>query len=174
MRRHFWTLTFLVTLLCACAVQSSAAEKDAAADTGTEEQQAGVLAAAKAVASSFDAGKYVEAWAMVGPSLSAKSTQDEFAGYVSTLRATLGAPGKRTVKGFGFPAAMEGLPQGQYGLIAVETDFANAKAVEEKFVFEFVGGKWRLIGYWLAKEVTIGAAGMPNNSFKPKLLRGSA
>ena len=173
MRRHSWILIFLATFLCACTVQSGAAEKGAAVDTGTEEQQAAVRAAAKAVAGRLDAGQYAEAWAMVGPNLSAKSTQEEFARYVSTLRAPLGAPGKRTIKGFGFPTTLEGVPRGQYGVIAVETDFANANAVEEKFVFEFVGGNWRLIGYWLSKKFTMGATGLPDSSFEPKLLGGS-
>lgn len=111
---------------------------------------------------------------MAGPNLSAKSTRQEFERYISTLRAPLGAAGKRMIKGFGFPTELDGAPRGQYGLIAVETDFANAKGVEEKFVFEFVGGEWRLIGYWLSKKFTIGAADMPNNSLKPTPLRGFA
>ena len=115
-----------------------------------------VRAAAKALAARLDGGQYDEAWAMAGPNLSARTTQEEFVRYVSTLREPLGAAGKRTIKGFGFPTELEGAPQGQYGLITVETDFANASAVEEKFVFELVAGKWRLVGYWLSKTFTIG------------------
>lgn len=174
MQRLLSLLSFLAILLCACAVQSGAAANAAPVDGGTQEQQKEVRAAAKILVARLDAGQYAEAWAMAGPSLTAKTTQAEFVRYISTLRAPLGAAGKRTIKGFGFPTELEDAPRGQYGVIAVETDFANAEAVEEKLVFEFVGGKWRLVGYWLSKTLTIGAAQMPNKAIKSQPLRGPA
>ena len=52
---------------------------------------------------------------------------------------------------------MAGAPAGQYGIIGLETDFANAKSVDEKYVFQRVGNEWKLAGYWLSKKFTVGA-----------------
>jgi hypothetical protein len=167
-------LILLVALLSACKVQVGTGAEDEQVDTGSAIQQAEIRDAAKAVAAMFDDGRFAESWSLVGPILESQTSQEAWARHVATLRKPLGAAGKRTIEGFGFPKELEGAPPGEYGLIGVRTDFANAKSVEEKFVFQRVGGKWKLAGYWLSKKVTFGASSGPNNSFKPKPLRGSA
>ena len=164
-------LILLSALLCACTVQVGAKDQNQVANAGTEAQEKEVRAAAKSVAALLDAGRYDDIWNQAGPILVAKTSKQEFSDYVLALRRPLGVAGSRKIKGFGFPSRLEGAPPGTYGLIAVDTDFANAKHVEEKFVFQQIDGQWKLIGYWLSKKFTFGTSGMSNNSFKPNLLR---
>ena len=156
----------LTILLCVCSVQARATDPADAIDTGTVSQQKQVLAAAKSVATMFKAGRYAESWRLVGPLLKAQTTQQEWVHYVSALRAPLGAPGASKVQGFGFPTAMADAPSGQYGIIGLETDFANIKGVQEKFVFQYVDKEWKLVGYWLSKKFTIGTGHAPNSAFE--------
>src|SRR5690606_25081019 len=111
----------------------------------------------KAVAALFDEGRFAESWAMAGPILESQTSEQEWARHVAMLRKPLGAAGKRTIEGFGFPKELEDAPPGEYGLIGVRTDFANAEAVQEKFVFQRVEGEWKLVGYWLSKTFKVGA-----------------
>lgn len=155
---HFKFLPiFLAILLSSCTVQVGDSAKDEQVDAGTAVQQEEVSAAARTVAALFDEGRFAESWALVGPVLESQTSQQEWARHVATLRKPLGAAGKRTIGGFAFPKEMDDAPPGEYGLIGVRTDFANANAVEEKFVFQRVGTEWKLIGYWLSKTVTFGA-----------------
>jgi hypothetical protein len=167
-------LVLLVALVPACTVQVGNSAKDEQVDTGTEVQQEEVRAAAKAVAAMFDEGRFAESWAMAGPILESQTSEQEWTRHVAMLRRPLGAAGKRTIEGFGFPKELDDAPPGEYGLIGVRTDFANAEAVQEKFVFQRIGGEWKLVGYWLSKTFKVGAGNRPNNSSKPTPLRGAA
>ncbi|OOG43237.1 hypothetical protein B0E52_09885 [Rhodanobacter sp. C06] len=129
-------------------------------------QQEQVFAAAKSVAKMFNSGEYAESWKLLAPILKAKTTQQEWSKYVSTLRTPLGTPGASKVQGFGFTKTMADAPPGQYGIIELETDFANIKGVQEKFVFQYVDKKWKLAGYWLSKKFTIGTSHAPNSAFE--------
>ncbi|WP_162125758.1 DUF4019 domain-containing protein [Pseudoxanthomonas wuyuanensis] len=148
----------LVALLSACTVQVGGSAEDEQVNTGTAVQQEEVRAAARTIAALFDEGRFAESWALAGPVLKSQTSQQEWARHVATLRKPLGAAGKRTIEGFGFPKELDGAPPGEYGLIGVRTDFTNANAVEEKFVFQRVGTEWKLIGYWLSKKVTFGVS----------------
>jgi hypothetical protein len=152
-----FTIGLLVAvLLCACTIQTGTAAHGEPVNGGTEAQQGEVRDAARAVSKLLDAGKYADVWALAGPTLSASSNKEAFVSFLTGIRSRLGAPGKRIVKGFGFPTELEGAPKGQYGLVAVTTDFANADDVEERFVFELVDGNWRLAGYHVSKTMTFG------------------
>ena len=100
MRRLFPILISLAVLLCACTVQKRAPESEAPANAGTEAQQMAVQAAAKAVVTRLDGGRYADAWSKASPILSAKVTQDAFARYMGAIRTPLGTAGKRRIKGF--------------------------------------------------------------------------
>lgn len=157
----------LAALVGACTVQVGGSDDQKSINAGTEEQQKELRDATKAVANLFDEGRYSESWTLVGPVLKSQTNQETWARHIATLRSPLGQAGKRVIKGFGFSAEIDGAPPGEYGIIGVETDFANAKGVEEKFVFERSAGEWKLVGYWLSKKFTIGARDAPNRSFKP-------
>ena len=156
----------LTILLCVCSVQTRATDPTGAIDTGTVSQQKQVFAAAKSVAKMFNSGEYAESWKLLAPLLQAKTTQQEWGKYVSALRTPLGAPGASKVQGFGFTKTMADAPPGQYGIIGLETDFANIKGVQEKFVFQYEDKKWKLVGYWLSKKFTIGTSHAPNSAFE--------
>lgn len=145
----------LLLLLCACSVQIGDNDANEPANAGTKDQQEQVLAAANSVAGMFNAGRYSESWNLVGPLLKEKTDQQAWASYIGALRAPLGTPGKSEVLGFGFPTKMADAPPGQYGVIAFKTDFANARGVQEKLVFQRVGNEWKLVGYWLSKNFTL-------------------
>jgi hypothetical protein len=147
----------LILLLCACSVQVGANGQADSANSGTKEQQEQVLAATKSVATMIDAGHYLDSWKFVGPTLQAQTTQQDWASYIAALRTPLGTRGSSKLLGYGFPTKIAGAPSGQYGVIGLETDFANAKGVEEKFVFQRVGNEWKLVGYWLSKKFTVSA-----------------
>jgi hypothetical protein len=147
----------LALLLCACSAQVGNNGQSDSVNTGTKEQQEQVLAAAKSVATMIDAGRYSDSWKLVAPLLQAQTTQQDWASYIATLRTPLGTRGSSKLLGYGFPTKMAGAPAGQDGIIGLETDFANAKSVDEKYVFQRVGNEWKLAGYWLSKKFTVGA-----------------
>ncbi|TNY29158.1 hypothetical protein BV505_06850 [Thermomonas haemolytica] len=164
---------FLALALGACTVSvGNNGQDDQPVDVGNTEQQKSVVAAAHVAAQLLDAGQFEQLWELSGPMLKDKTPRAVFVAGMKAMRGPLGVAGHREVQGFNFPRALDGV-QGDFGLIGVETDFANAKAVQEKFVFQRVNGQWKLVGYWLSKKVTFGA-NTPNNSSKPTPLRGAA
>jgi hypothetical protein len=160
-------LILLFSLLTACSVQVSPSAEDEQVDAGSAAQQEELVAAVKVVARMLDDGRFAEAWSLVGPSLQSQTSSEEWARNVAMMRKPLGAVERRTGKGFAFPKELDDAPPGEYGLLGASTDFANAKAVEEKFVFQRVGGKWRLVGYSLAKTITVGEPSEPSERVGP-------
>ena len=156
MHMRILKVLLLAIFTSACTVQVGGNEDSQTVDSGTAEQQEELRDAARAIAKLFDEGQYSESWALVGPVLQAQTNQEAWARHVTVLRKPFGQPGKRTIKGFGFTTEIDGAPPGEYGIIGVETDFSSANGVEEKFVFERASGEWRLVGYWLSKNITIG------------------
>ncbi|QWP75875.1 DUF4019 domain-containing protein [Lysobacter sp. K5869] len=144
----------LAATLPACKVQVGPSQKKQAeaVNIGTEAEQRELLRAAEAVAKDLDAGRYAAAWAKSSPTLSKQTNQEQFTKIISRMRGAVGAPGKRKVKGFGFESELDGLA-GRFGTIAIGTEFARLKTGEEKFVFEHVDGKWKLVGYFLSGKV---------------------
>lgn len=155
-----WSLLLASVLaLCGCTISfNPGQDREAPVDTGTAAQQASVLAAARRVADCFDRDRFDEAWALTGPMLRASTNQALLSSTVRLLRKPLGAPGHRKVKGFNFLKAIDGV-EGDFGLIAIETDFEKANDVEEKFVFQKIGDEWKLAGYWLSRKVTLDGEG---------------
>lgn len=149
-------LAFALAGLAACSFQVNDPARDQPANPGTRVQQEEIHAAATAVAALLDEGRYADAWDTVGPLLVAQTNREQWARNLALVRTPLGAPGQRTVAGFGFPESLDDAPPGEYGLVGYRTDFANAAAVEEKFVFQRINGTWKLAGYWLSKKMTLG------------------
>jgi hypothetical protein len=171
--RLLWQIAVLVAIAVGgCTVSVGKHPDSEPLNVGTEEQQKSVIAATRAVAKLLDASQFELVWDQSGPMLQAQASRTAFTTSIKAMRNTLGPAGRRKIKGFNFPKVIDGV-QGDFGLIGIETDFANAESVEEKFVFQKVGGRWRLAGYWLTKKVKFGA-NTSNNSFKPNPLRGSA
>jgi hypothetical protein len=167
-------IAVLALALAGCTVTFSSNEQDKQPiNPGTVEQQKSVSAAARQIAFLFDHDRLDEAWALTGPMLRNQTSRLAFIAGVKAFRSSLGPAGDRVIKGFNFPKELDGV-KGDFGLIGVETDFANVQAVQEKFVFQRLGDQWKLVGYWLTKKRSFGPMKTSNNSFKPKPLRGSA
>jgi hypothetical protein len=155
--RHPSLLLALVIALSGCTVSFGGDQQgNEPANAGSEDQQKSVIAAAHRIVDLFDQDRFDDAWPLVGPMLQSRTSKAAFSSSVKALRKPLGTAGHRDVKGFNFLEAVDGVT-GEFGLVAVETDFENAKSVEEKFVFQKIGGEWKLAGYWLSKKVTLGA-----------------
>lgn len=158
------TAAVLAATLCACKAQvtpsqkkqAESADADASVNAGTEAEQLELLRAAEAVAKDLDAGRYAAAWAKSSPSLTKQANQEQFAKSISRMRGLVGAPGKRKVDGFGFVNEIDGVA-GRFGTIAIGTEFARLKTGQEKFVFEHVDGKWKLVGYFVSGKVKFGS-----------------
>ena len=150
--------TILALALGGCTVSFDSGSQDSkAVITGTTEQQTSIIAAAHQVIDLLDHERFDEAWSSAGPILQGQTSSAAFASGIKSMRDSLGAPGHREIKGFNFPGVLDGA-KGDFGIIGIETDFANAKAVQEKLVFQKVDGQWRLAGYWLTEKTTFGAS----------------
>ncbi len=155
--KNFSILLAIVLTITACTISvGDQGQDNEPVNVGTTDQQESVLDAARLVVDQFDQGQFDEVWATAGPLIRSKTNQAVFSTSISAMRNTLGPPGHREVKGFNFPKTLDGV-EGNFGLIAVQTDFKNAKGVEEKLVFQMIDGKWQLSGYWLSKKTTFGA-----------------
>jgi uncharacterized RDD family membrane protein YckC len=115
---------------------------------GTPAEQEELHQAARSVAARLDAGEYGEAWDAAASVMQAKMLRAAFVTMMTGGRTPLGAAGARRVVGTGLFEHMDGAPPGHYGVFVIQTDFANVKAVQEKFVFLRVGQEWKLAGYW--------------------------
>ena len=151
-------VTILALALASCTVSFDGGSQDSKAiNAGTAEQQKSIIAAAHQVIDLLDQERFDEAWSTAGPMLQGQASRTAFASGIKTMRDSLGAPSHRKIKGFNFPSVLDGV-KGDFGIIGIETDFANANAVQEKLVFQRVDGEWKLAGYWLTKKVTFGAS----------------
>ena len=147
-------LLVLGIVLTACSVSLGTGEEQEI-NAGTGDQQREVVAAARRVAGHLDEGRYGEVWASTGPMLRSRSTQEQFIANLVLIRKPLGRGGQRDIRGFSFPTELEG-HTGEFGLVALGTDFERLENVEEKFVFQRIESEWKLVGYFVSTTVTLG------------------
>ncbi len=152
---HLLAAAILALVLAGCTVSfDSGSQGGKDINAGTVDQQKSIAAAAYHVIDLLDQGRFDETWTNAGPVLKERTSREAFASGIKGFRESLGTPGHRMVKGFNFPRVLDGV-HGDFGIIGIETDFANAKAVQEKLVFQKVDGQWQLIGYWLTRTTSL-------------------
>ena len=151
-----------LALLVGCSA-SFEGDGEKAVNAGSKEQQLEVAKAADGFLVQLDAGDVDATWAQTSPHLRKMTSESMWTASIRTFRAGVGEFRSRTLTGVGFTDTIDGVPKGDYVAVAFQTKFTTV-TVEEKVVLHKDGGRWKVLGYFLSKRFTIGAATAPHTS----------
>ena len=140
-------LTLAVAALTSIAMLASPAAAD-------DDQHSAAIAKAQAAAKSWlalaDAGKTGETYDQASSLFKAHAKKADWETQLKTVRAQYGAVKGRKLKSALFATSLPGAPDGQYVVIAFETQFENkANAAETVTPMLDKDGTWRVSGYYI-------------------------
>ncbi|WP_077047352.1 DUF4019 domain-containing protein [Pseudomonas sp. KK4] len=152
-----FTALLILMLLSGCDVSSNnSTPKVTASDPGTQQQQHQVLDATAEFLRLLDDGKSDQTWAAVSPVLKATTSEIIWSNEIKAARLGLGSLEKREPTTIGFTQHMPGGPAGNYAVAECVATFATGP-VNEKVVFREDEKQWRVVGYFIHKQVSSGA-----------------
>lgn len=150
----------LATALCGVNVTGAAAENgnkgkaEGTVTTGTAEQQLEVAKAADGFLKQLDAGAFEGTWAQGSPHLRRMGSESEWLRLLRFVRAAAGEFQSRTLSRVGFTDTVENVPPGEYVAVQFTSEF-SAINVKEDVVMHKEGGRWKVMGYFVSKPITI-------------------
>jgi len=149
-------LFFLIlAFLAGCKVNFNAGSANGhPLEAGTAEQQVVVAEAANVFLEQLDAGAIDQTWQSASPHLINFTNKTMWSNTLKALRGSVGKFKTRKLAGTGFTDTVEGAPHGEYAAIAFETSFSSG-TVTEKVVLHKHRGKWKVLGYFLAKNFKV-------------------
>lgn len=122
----------------------------AAAGTIPETDQQSARAVAEELLALIDDGKFDEAWEHAAPSARERATGSRF---VEEMRRAQGQLGERVSRKWSeaqFETELPDLPDGQYALFQLDSEFSTAGEVQEGISLQRLdGGEWMLLGYFV-------------------------
>ncbi len=129
-------LTMMIAGLTASAARAASAPGPAA------------VAAGRWV-TAVDAGDYGRSWSEAGALFKGRVTQDEWTHQVAKARGPLGQVVSRAFKGETKTTTLPGAPDGDYDVVAFNTELARKRAAVETVILAREGDAWRVDGYFI-------------------------
>jgi hypothetical protein len=150
MRSHGFLLGVALALAgCNVDVSTTPPPQLPPATPGTAAQRDEAFQAAKAIVKALDRGEFEQVWESSSGILKRSTHRLAFTSLMSGTRGILGQPAPRGAPRIGFARQIDpGLPEGDYAVIEVDTDFAGT-TVAEKIVLARESGQWKLAGYFM-------------------------
>jgi len=106
------------------------------------------IVAAKAWLSLLDAKNWDQSWSSAGAMLKAQGPVSGWASIMQKFREPLGAVSSRELKQVTRTTSLPGMPDGEYEVLAFETNFSvKGKAIENVVLAHEASG-WKVNGYW--------------------------
>jgi len=143
---------------------------------GIPEERAAAQQAVDHFLALVDHGQEHKAWPDVSEIMvTGAGSLDAWQENLTAMRAVIGRPVSRKLLKIGFTDGLGDIPNGKYYILHFAGTFEHATALEELAVV-LERGQWRVAGYIVSgiKRGREPTGSAPNNSFKPKPLRGSA
>jgi len=158
MVRGWIALFALLVLLAGCRVSFTPSQDDKlpAPTAGTAEEREAVRLAAEGYLALIDSRQYAKTWESAGPVL--KDMTNETL-WVNTLRLArkMSLPEERKLQGFGFNTRVDNrAPEGEYVVVQYIGQEGSTTATE-KMVLQRHEGQWKIIGYFVHKQVKFNA-----------------
>lgn len=150
MRVHFLLLVLLMPLAgCNVSISTTPPEPLPLAAAGTSAQQTEAFEAARTIVKALDHGQFEQVWVDSSETLKRSTYLIVFTKAMSATRGKLGQPAPRGTPRIGFAKKIDpNLPEGDYSVVEVDTDFGG-EIVTEKLVLTRESGEWKLVGYFM-------------------------
>ena len=97
----------------------------------------------------IDAKRYRESWTQAGPIFKSAITADGWATQAEPVRQPLGDLVSRKLNNVQAPTSLPGAPEGDYRVIAFDSDFSAAANKTETAVLAKTDGEWGVVGYFI-------------------------
>lgn len=138
-------------LLLGLACFASGALAQVVSDPGDPAESATTTALATRFVELVDEGKTAETWTSTGPILRSMTTQAEWEAVLKTMRQASAPLKGRALNAARFTKVIDGAPDGHYFVIFFDSTFGSEK-FEEKVIYSWAGGKWRVEGYFITPK----------------------
>ena len=96
-----------------------------------------------------DAGKYEQSWNRAAPFFQSQVTVLQWVDALNQTRKPLGSVVTRKIYRTDLRASLPGVPEGEYVVITLLTDFENKKSAIETITVTEVNREWRVMGYFI-------------------------
>lgn len=151
-------LLLLLWVLAGCRVSFTPSQDDGlpTPTPGTAEERAVAQQAAEDYLALIDSRQYAKTWERAGPA--AKGMTSELV-WINTLKLTgkMPLPDGRKLQGFGFSTRVDvRVPEGEY-VVVQYVRRAGGISATEKVVMQQHEGRWKIIGYFVHKQVDFSA-----------------
>jgi len=133
-------LHYILALVLAIAVSVGQAEE---VDTLPAQR------VAMACLENVDAGGYGTSWDDAAELFRKAVTRESWEKTIATLRAPLGQPGPRKLRGVAYTRNPPNVPEGEYVMIQYQAMFGERLVVETVTPMKEADGRWRVSGYFV-------------------------
>ena len=96
-----------------------------------------------------DAGKFEQSWNRAAPFFQSQVTVLQWIDALNQTRKPLGSVVTRKIYRTDLHASLPGVPEGEYVVITLLTDFENKKSAIETITVTEVNREWRVMGYFI-------------------------
>ncbi|WP_290737651.1 DUF4019 domain-containing protein [Haliea sp.] len=97
----------------------------------------------------IDSGSYEKSWNQSAPLLQSQVTKEQWIQAMNQVRAPLGEAMSREVNSADEHTSLPNVPDGDYVVITLVTNFENKKASIETITVSKIGNEWKAVGYFI-------------------------